>query len=299
MLGVGEAALGQSQYESQTLQAEKLAEHCRRLEADLRRLERELDHSQRLASLGMVLGIIAHEFNNILTPILSYAQLALDNPADAALTAKALRRAADGSEKAARIASSVLALARKDGYVGNDESHTPRADVLYCIKESLHCLAIENDADGIQLVVDVAPGSFAAIDQVALQQILINLILNAKKALRSRQGRIAIRATATRADSRSTRNTTEAGAVVIEVEDTGRGIAPDVLCQIFEPFVSDFPVRDPLSQTTPGTGLGLTICKRLIEAAGGRITANSTVGEGSLFQITLPAADLEIAQKVA
>lgn len=272
-----------------TIPADRLADHCRRLEENLGRIQRELDHSQRLASLGLVLGIIAHEFNNILTPILSYSQLALDNPTDTALTHKALQKAARGSEKAARIASSVLALARKDGYVGDENQRAAQSDVLDCAKEALHCLALEDGTDGIHVVVNIPPGCRVAMDPVALQQVFINLVLNARKALRSRRGLIEIRTTCTSSSPRSPRNTDSNGAITIEVEDSGRGIDPDALLYVFEPFVSDRQDGGDGMPTNTGTGLGLAICKRLIEAAHGTITATSTPGNGSCFRFSLPA----------
>lgn len=274
-----------------TIPADRLADHCRRLEENLGRIQRELDHSQRLASLGLVLGIIAHEFNNILTPILSYSQMALDNPTDAALTLKALQKAARGSEKAARIASSVLALARKDGYVGDENQQAAQSDVLHCATEALHCLALGDGTDGIQVVVSIPPRCLVAINPVALQQVLINLVLNARKALRARRGRIEIRAMGASNNPRSPRNTDSTGAITIEVEDSGRGIDPGVLSHVFEPFVSDGHDGGDGTPTKPGTGLGLAICKRLIEAAHGTITATSIPGKGSCFRFSLPAAE--------
>lgn len=252
-----------------------------RLQDQVRRIERELDHSQRLASLGMVLGIIAHEFNNILTPVMSYSQLALDNPSDADLTAKALRRAADGAEKAARIAASVLALARKDGYLGQGNSPVAASEVSHCFNEARQCLAMDHDKDGIE-ITGVPCGTVVEIEPVALQQVFVNLLLNARKSLRGKTGRITLRCSAG-----------NSGKVVIELEDSGRGIASDVLGRIFDPFVTEAS-DDP----TPGTGLGLTICRRLIESAGGTITATSVVGEGSCFRICLARAGRKTNQPV-
>lgn len=245
-------------------------------------LEGELSRSERLATLGTLVGAIAHEFNNILTPVMSYAQLALNDPADRDLTVKALQKAVDGTEKAAHIASSVL------GFVRDDESPAC-ADVNAVVNDTLTCLAREPEKDGIEVVTDVPSDCWVAMRPIALQQVLMNLVLNALEALRPHPGRITLRcecSTWNQGPSAPTksRQPASSGPVRITVSDTGRGIPPEVMSRLFQPFVRS---RRGINERR-GTGLGLTICKKLVTEAGGTIEAATAAGQGTTFTITLP-----------
>ena len=145
-------------------------------EADLDALRKELDHCCQLATLGTLTAGIAHEINNILTPVLAYAQLARSNPDDAALRAKALDRAVAGVQSASRITEAVLGFARSD-----DEAE--HAIIAETIDSSFACLSRDPRRDGIRLVIDVDPALIVRIKPLALQQVLLNLILNSVSAL--------------------------------------------------------------------------------------------------------------------
>lgn len=269
--------------EDTLLRLEMLTEQVRRLEA-------ELHHSQRLATLGMLAGSIAHEFNNILTPVLSYAQMALATPEDTSLTAKALQKAVDGTEKAAHIASSMLGFIR-------EEEGPPRSAVRDVVHETLRCLGRDLSKDGIAVDIDVPRGTLVAMRPIALEQVLMNLILNAVEAMRPGTGRLRISA---RPDLSSTvpappylfdagsgasaEPRQRGGYVLIDIEDSGRGISPDVVGRIFEPLFTRREGRR-------GTGLGLSICQRLVEEARGTIAVHSVLGEGSTFTVRIPAAE--------
>jgi len=236
---------------------------------------------QRLATLGVLAGSIAHEVNNLLTPVLSYAQLALQNPDDRELTAKALTKSASGAEKAGHIMSSLLGFVRSD-------TESRSTDVSSCIDEALGCIECNLERDGIEVVRDIEPALHARISPMALQQVLLNLVLNARDAIQSGTGTLTIRA------RRSTWNNpnrpdTQARSVEISVEDTGCGMDPEMLENAFLPFVT----RRHNTRNGTGTGLGLPICKQLVEEVGGRIAAASTPGVGTRFDVMLeePASD--------
>lgn len=243
------------------------------------RLERQLIRMHRLATLGTLAGSVAHEFNNILTPVLSYAQLAMASPDDSELSAKALRKAADGTERAAKIASSML------GFIREGESDSS-CSVRSVIEDTLGCLARDPAKDGIDVVIDAPVDLQVRISPIALQQVLLNLVLNAIEAIRPKQGRIEIRASRS---ERSTWNTSgeTAGGVEIHVRDSGRGVPLEILDRVFEPLVS--ARFDEGSRR--GTGLGLSICRTLIQEASGSIELQSAPNEGSTFTITLAEAE--------
>jgi len=315
---------------------------------ELEMLRAGLEHAQRLATLGTLAGLIAHEFNNILTPVMSYAQLALDKPQDQALARKALERAADGSERAARIATAILNFAREDEHrsTGNIDSaqallaggavatsgsdpdgsvadaksmstatvsepaEPERAAVLGAINEALACLARDPAKDGIALRLDAASALTAKMRPVALQQVLLNMVLNARRAMNPGGGELTIRGSvlkerpappagavcSTGSLEMPTRRATDPKQwIQLEITDTGCGMPPELLTRIFEPFVTQDrrlsgSAGSRAKSEERGSGLGLTLCRRLVEQVGGSVWVTSTPGAGSCFTLLLPAA---------
>ncbi len=231
------------------------------------------ERAQRLATLGILAGSIAHEVNNILTPMLSYAQLALQNPADVELTEKALSKTISGAEKAGHIMSSLL------GFVRADDAGRVSL-VNECAHEAIACLEPNLVREGISIRFEIEEELAAKISPIALQQVILNLVLNPRDAIQPGKGELTIRA------KRSTwniRQHPDSPAVEISVEDSGCGMDEAMLESAFLPFVSN---RRNTSNGT-GTGLGLPICKQLIEEVGGSITASSERGVGTRFTIVL------------
>ena len=247
----------------------RLAETQRQLD-DLRE---QLTESQRLATIGTIAAVIAHEFNNLLTPIVSYSQYALQSAEsakpDAELIKKALNKAFQSSTKAGRICTSMLGLARGESSFGNVE-------IQRLVEETLLVLARDPQKDGIALRVQVQPGLAVQGDHVQLEQVLLNLLINARQAMLGRGGSITIKA-----------QHTDAGELRLQVIDTGPGIPAKYLTKIFDPF---FTTKGTTRKGEPkGTGLGLAICKEIIEHHKGRIEVQSELGKGSTFSVYLPA----------
>jgi signal transduction histidine kinase len=267
--------------ESQTrnnLDQERLVNRIDGLKGGIARLDSGIERMHRLATMGMLAGSIAHEFNNILTPVLSYAQMAIASPQDHELTQKALRKAVDGTERAARIAAAMLGFVR-------DDDQVPVASVHESVERAIGCLGRDFTREGIAMSMSVSRDLKARIRPIALEQVLVNLVLNAVEAVRPASGRIEVSA---RRSDRSTWNTGECvSEVIIEIDDTGGGIAAERIDTIFEPFHSTKTSEDGRK----GTGLGLPICKRLVEETGGTIHVRSEVGIGTRFTIRLPAAE--------
>ncbi|MCE9590007.1 MAG: HAMP domain-containing histidine kinase [Planctomycetes bacterium] len=252
------------------MRVEQLLEHFEKLEVQFQQVRDGLTHSHRLATLGTIASIIAHEYNNILTPIISYAQLALAKPDDRDFMKKALEKSLQGAERAANISSSLLGFAREA-----DQKHAAKLRTV--VDESVACLAREPKKDGIQLTLDI-PDIQVAMTPLSLQQVLVNLILNARQAMNKGGGRLAITA---RVDK---------GLVQIDVADTGPGIPDQIRDRLFEPFVTHRPSTGEAGEKR-GTGLGLCICRDLVRQAGGNITCDSEPGKGTTFHITVPKAD--------
>ncbi len=251
-------------------QIEEVLRHFEQVEAQFLALRQQLTHCHRLSTLGTLTSIIAHEYNNILTPIISYAQLALSRPDDRDLMHKAVEKALQGAERAASMSASILGFAR-------DDEHAPASARLDAVvRESIACLGRDPAKDGIRLHVDV-PDACVAIAPVQLQQVLVNLILNARDAMR-RGGDLHITA---RLDP---------DHAILTVRDTGPGIPPAILDRLFEPFVTTKQGHDHPDAAPKGTGLGLCICRDLIRQAGGDIAVTSPPGNGATFTLTLPLA---------
>ena len=253
-------------------QAEALLRDLEAVEAKLRLMQEGLTRSHRLTTLGTMAAIIAHEFNNILTPIISYCQLSQAHPEDAALKNKAIERALGGAERAAQICSSILGFAR----AADTET---AADVAAVLGEVFACLARDPARDGIKVTMNVPEGTLVAMPPVNLQQVLLNLVLNARQAMSGqRSGKLTITAARAR------------GLVTIDISDTGAGIAAKIRSQLFQPFVTHREEGD--AHSPRGTGLGLAICRDLVEQAGGHIDVARTGGDGTTFRIQLPAASV-------
>jgi two-component system NtrC family sensor kinase len=253
-----------------------LIEQLARYQSALDQLKSQLRETQRLAAIGTIAAVIAHEFNNLLTPIVSYSQFALQTiesgKPDDELIRKALSKSYQSSSKAGKICGSMLALAR-------GETCTDRVGVQQLVDETLLVMARDPQKDGIALRVHVQPGLFVRGDAVQLEQVLLNLLINARQAMAGKSGSLTIKAA--RVD--------DAPYVRIQVIDTGPGIPEKLLSRIFEPF---FTTRGTAGKGEPrGTGLGLAICKEIVEHHGGRIEVESQLGRGTTFTISLPTDD--------
>ena len=243
------------------------------MEGRLAALRDQLTESQRLATIGTIAAVIAHEFNNLLTPIVSYSQFALqsaegDKP-DMELIKKALAKAYQGSSKAGRMCASMLGLARGDSTVG-------QVSIRSLVDETLLVLARDPKKDGITLRVQVEPELSVNADAIQLEQVLLNLLINARQAMLGKGGSITIKAHQSDGEAR------------IQVIDTGSGIPERLLPKIFQPF---FTTKGTARKgEAKGTGLGLAICKEIVEHHHGRIEVESEVGKGTTFSIYLPMA---------
>jgi signal transduction histidine kinase len=236
-------------------------------------LRQQLLQAQRLSSVGALASSVAHEFNNILTTIINYAKMAQRPTLDDAARNQCLDKILKGGQRAATIIASMLGFAR------NNSTQKEKTDIIALIEEVLiltdkdlskHRIQIEKKYDG-RPEAWVVPGQ--------LEQVLLNLIINARQAM-PRGGRLRI-------DVRTNLHTQ---MVEIKVADSGVGIPVDRLPLIFEPF---YTTKEPDEHGSGGTGLGLSVCRQIIEQHHGRIRVESVVGKGSTFTVKLPVKDEE------
>jgi len=209
-------------------------------------LQSQIEQLQTLANLGMISAMVAHEINNILTPL----------------------KTAANSQRASKILEGILAMA-----TGRNQTKTDcRINAL--VDDVFLCLARDFARDNINVSIQIPEDLTVSAQPVCLQQVLMNLILNAREAMLRRGGKLTIRAGQSH------------DSVMIEVADTGCGIEPDNLAKIFQPF---FTTKDNKSKSErPGAGLGLAFCKKVVDGHNGIISVESEPGGGTTFKIILP-----------
>lgn len=240
------------------------------LTGQVEKLRRELDESRRYAALGELAGTTTHEFNNILTTILNYAKLGLRHTDEASRT-RALEKILSAGQRAERITNGVLGMARNRGH---DPAPT---DLAALVNESLVLLERELQKHRVQVEARIEPAGKAWVVAGQIQQVLINLLTNARQAM-PHGGRVVVRV----AEDKAT------GTIDLLVQDTGAGIPPEVLPRIFD---SGFSTKTgPDASGKGGAGLGLSACREIIEKHGGKIRVESAVGRGTAFILKLPKA---------
>jgi signal transduction histidine kinase len=232
-------------------------------------LKSQLAQHQHLANMGMVSCMIAHEINNLLTPLKNYAAFALDNPDDKSLNEKALQKTVRNCERASKIMESMLAMSN------GQTQEKKNSRLLTLVEEIFTCLCRDFAKDGITVETCIPEDLTVWGVPVQIQQVLMNLILNAREAMLPRGGILGIKATE------------NSDAVEIEVTDTGEGIEPADLKNIFESFFTT-KINKSSSSEYSGAGLGLAFCKKIIAEHEGLISVESRPTKGSKFKITLP-----------
>lgn len=245
------------------------------LERRIQLLEEELRHARRMAMIGELASTTTHEFNNVLTTIINYAKLGLRHK-DEASRDKALTKILAAAGRAEKIANSVLGMAR-----GRGQDRAP-TDLAKLVESSLVLLERELQKYRVQVEVQTEPTPPALVCGTEIQQVLLNLLTNARQAM-PRGGRIVIRIAADPA----------ANTVDLTVRDTGSGIPADILPRIFDRYFTT--KNGPDASGKGGTGVGLATCREIIEAHQGKIRVESTVGVGTAFTLKLPVAKPDAA----
>lgn len=256
-------------------------------------LEQRLRQTQRMESIGQLAGGVAHEFNNLLTPMLmQIGQIAAERADDARLVAM-LRPVEDSILQAAQLNQRILAVGRKS-------SDAPSRLSLNPLVEAAVDLLRHTLDRRIELRTEFAAGLPPALmTKGAITQLVMNLALNARDALLSRLDRggdagwtprlTVSTAYASEAPSSAPASLRAApGCLVLSVSDNGEGMTPEVRRRVFEPF---FTTKAP----GHGTGLGLAVVWNVVEGLGGVIDLRTTLGAGTTFSIYLPVVRSEDA----
>lgn len=250
---------------------------------DRKRVEEELQRSQKMEAVGRMAGGIAHEFNNMLTAIGGFAQLAERSPEDKERVLLCVREISKASDRAAALTGQLLDFSRRRP---TEESETVLlADLVDDLRVFLKPLM----STGIDIDVDIRDrNAHVVANRVTLNQALLNLAINARDAMPA-GGRLSIVVDTTEPPPAFFQryDTLKPGRyVAIAVTDTGTGIPETIRDRIWEPFFTT-------KELGKGTGLGLSMVYGTVQQAGGVIELASEVGVGTTFTLLLPLADAD------
>jgi PAS domain S-box-containing protein len=242
-----------------------------------RRYESEVQHMQRLESLGILAGGIAHDFNNILSAVIGLTDMALQDVPPDSKTAADLREALHAGHRARDLVRQMMAFSRQEG-----QERTP-LQLHLVAREAVKMLRATLPAT-IEIVdsIDVNSGVVLA-NATQMQQIIMNYGTNAAQAMKN-GGKMEIKLQDVEVDARLAARHPRLSPgpyVLLSVSDTGHGISPEVLPRIFDPF---FTTKGP----GEGTGLGLSVVHGIVTGHGGVIVVESIPGRGTTFHTYLP-----------
>ncbi|MHB1298933.1 MAG: ATP-binding protein [Gemmatimonadaceae bacterium] len=249
--------------------------------SERREIEERLRHSQRLEAVGTLAGGVAHDFNNLLTAIIGFTELAQDraaelgkDPAGEAIHAD-LRQVLMTADRAANLTAQLLAFSRRKSA---EPTHVDLSEAVRELEPMLRRLL----GDGNEFCSELTPGLTPAwVDSGKLTQVLVNLVVNARDAM-PHCGTVTVRTYGVRAAGSARPLDAPAGEwICLEVADSGVGMRPELQARIFEPYFTT-------KEIGRGTGLGLAVVYGVVENAGGQVTVNSVLGEGTVFRIYLP-----------
>ncbi|MCL4707178.1 HAMP domain-containing protein [bacterium] len=246
----------------------------------------KLLQSDRLASLGQLSASVAHEINNPLSGVLNLSKLMQRILTDDGVPAsrvqefrRYLSQVINETARVGRIVSDLLAFSRRS------KPQSKRTDLNEIVRNTISLLSHKLKLSNVEVEENLAPDLPAVrCDSSQMQQVVINLVMNGAEATQPRsQGKVIVRTSAR----------PEEKIAVLEVEDNGEGIPPEFLSKIFDPFFTT-------KGEGKGVGLGLSVVYGIVEAHGGELEVNSSLGKGTVFTVTLPlAVEESTAAKVA
>jgi len=244
-----------------------------------RLLEEQLAQSQKMDAIGRLAGGVAHDFNNLLTSILSAAEFAAEGVPEGSPAREDLAVVREAAQRASQLTRQLLAFARK-------QVVAPRVVSLNSLLLETERMLRRMVGEDIEIASRVSADAWAVkVDPAQLQQVLVNLAVNARAAM-PRGGRFTFETHNVRiaAGSPESREVGPGEWVLLSVSDTGTGMSSETMARIFEPFFTT-------KEAGRGTGLGLATVYGTVKQAGGHISVASELGRGTRFDILLPRAE--------
>jgi two-component system, cell cycle sensor histidine kinase and response regulator CckA len=244
---------------------------------ELKRLEDQLQQSQKLETIGLLAGGIAHDFNNMLAAILGFTELMIEEREVGDPDLRTLNYIQKGTERAAALVKQLLAYSRKT------TAELKPIRLCEVVKETLGIVE-RTLPKNIRIVAYTAETEDAIHgDAGRIEQALLNLCLNARDAMpRGGELRITVENIGLLPEGEQ-QGATDGSYVLLKVQDTGTGMSPDVLEKIWEPFFTT-------KEVGKGTGLGLALVQSILHAHGGFVQVESHAGGGTAFYLYLPTA---------
>lgn len=243
-----------------------IRDFSRRMRSSNQKYLDEIMHAELLAAVGRFAGTIAHDFKSPLSIISLSGQLATSERASPASRQKAADNINKQVQRMTGMLNELMEVVRPSGRAAHLTT-VPFSSFLQPLVEEIRAEIVNRDAT-LELAGPV-PALAVPLDAQRLARVFYNLVNNAIDAM-GPESKVTLAFA------------TEAGGLRVEVRDTGKGIAPEIAANLFQPFATHGKAH--------GTGLGLTICKKIIESHGGKIWANSIPGQGTTFCFTLPLA---------
>lgn len=263
--------------EANTKLRQEVVQHRETAES-LKRTNAQLLQAQKMEALGQIAGGIAHDFNNILTTIMGYGMLLLqqlpEEERDKSSVAEILR----ASERAGSLSKQLLAFSRP-------QARDPLVLNLNAVVENTEKMLVQAIGSRIKLTKSLDPQlGQVRMDQSQIEQLLLNFVINARDAIKT-QGEIEIKTENVSLEAEEIKcDIATKDFISLTIRDTGEGIPPELMARIFEPF---FTTKRP----GQGTGLGLATCSAIVQQSGGWIACQSQPGKGTRFTVFLPRVE--------
>jgi two-component system, LuxR family, sensor kinase FixL len=239
-------------------------------EAAKQKLQTELAHASRLSAAGSLAAALAHELNQPLTAVTNYMSAARDLLRDLSPEKQPyLQEALDEASKSSVMAGQIVRRMRE--FVTKGEGEREILPLGKVIGDATTLGLIGAGAKGVSWSIDIDHAGDVLVDRIQIQQVLINLMRNAIEAMDKSDPKMLSIIARNRSDT----------IAEVSVSDTGSGLDTEVVKQLFQPFITT---------KTDGMGLGLSICRTIIESHGGQLTAADNPGGGTVFRFTLNRA---------
>lgn len=247
-----------------------------------RQLESQLQNAQRMEAIGTLAGGIAHDFNNILSAIIGYSEMSLNDGDDPSFLKSNLQEVLIAGNRAKDLVKQILAFSRQS------EHEMIPVQIKPIAKEALKLLRASIPTT-IEIRQNIKSDAAALVDPTQIHQVIMNLCTNAEHAMRKIGGTLKVSLTEKEFNSEY-RNEKIAIApgkyLCLQVSDTGHGMEPYVLDRIFDPFFTT-------KSRYEGTGMGLSVVHGIIKSHSGEIKVQSQLNKGSTFEIYLPVIESE------
>jgi len=251
----------------------------KRAEEELKRLEGQLRHAQRLEAVGTLAGGVAHDFNNILGAILGYGEMALRDAPPGSRLRRDVESILTAGERGRALVERILAFSRS----GVGERVAVHVEAV--VREALELLSASLP-DNVRIECELRAGRAAMLgDPTQVHQVLMNVATNGIQAMAGSGGTLNVSLEALHLDAPRLATTgpiAAGGWIVLKILDSGVGIAPEIVERIFDPFFTT-------KEVGKGTGLGLSTVVGIVKSHGGFVRLQSILGRGSDFQVYLPA----------